>query len=356
MSVHLANLYVSKADRKYLIEDTILNLVRRGIRSKKESTVNHSIDFLGYMAAQCPDVHPVLKDLSHLANEEDPDVDFFKNLQHLQLLRKGRALRKFFTVTETLNQPPNPRTLTQFILPLVSSYLCNDDYLNKNSIVDDAILAVASVCRLLPWYHYETILKYYLGKLKFIEYQKQVVRIIVAILDAFHYDLSKLSVEQQNIEKPVEKVQDEEAQVPAEAMEVEESKNEEEKDIFAEAIEEKDEEEELDMALVEEEGVESEEKVMTRQLVLSGSECRKVIRSISQGLLPQLQRAIAARTQYEKSHKLNRKDRGMAKEEEELMRVPIALAVVKLMQKLPGTLLKKNLPGYSQFFTILDWA
>lgn len=49
-------------------------------------------------------------------------------------------------------------------------------------------------------------------------------------------------------------------------------------------------------------------------------------------------------TDYERSHKVNRKKTGAEREEEDLIKVPLSLAVVKLLQKLPKILLDSNLP------------
>lgn len=51
-------------------------------------------------------------------------------------------------------------------------------------------------------------------------------------------------------------------------------------------------------------------------------------------------------THHEGSHKVNRKKTGAQREEEDLVRVPISLAVVKLLQKLPKQILDSHLPGY----------
>lgn len=138
---------------------------------------------------------------------------------------------RFSTVVKAVDQPFATRTLTQFILPIVSHYLASEKYHNKNTIVDSAIAvsanfdserqnnldlrqffqqkldwylthlwtsssvflqALGAVCLYLPWYQYQTVLLYYLGRLQAgVEYQRQIVRILVEILNAFHFDLSK---------------------------------------------------------------------------------------------------------------------------------------------------------------------
>lgn len=62
-------------------------------------------------------------------------------------------------------------------------------------------------------------------------------------------------------------------------------------------------------------------------------------------LLPQLYRTLAEMTHHEGSHKVNRKKTGAEREEEDLVKVPISLAVVKLLQKLPKEILDAHLPG-----------
>lgn len=55
---------------------------------------------------------------------------------------------------------------------------------------------------------------------------------------------------------------------------------------------------------------------------------------------------MAELTHYEESHKVNRKKTNTQREEEDLVKVPISLAVVKLLQKLPKHILDSNLPRY----------
>ncbi|XP_076171321.1 small subunit processome component 20 homolog [Ptiloglossa arizonensis] len=342
-------------DRRYLMDDTILVLIRKGIVSKNEVVRFQSIGFLGCMAMECPEVHPILQDLSLLTNKVDPEVDFFENMQHLQMHRRARALLKFCNIAMTLKKMPNPKTLTQFILPLASSYLCNEIYIHKNSIVDAAIETVGTVCRLLPWYQYEIILKHYLRKLKSsVEFQKQLVRIIVIILDSFHFNLSKYKSVEEFSELGNAKTA-KENEVVYDKKEKEENKYNEkniDENIHQEVEEKLD--EVLNFETVEnaEEVVATVQKeadedvlVMEKQTVLSQNGAQRVVFCISKELLPQLHCSIIARTKHERSHKINKKKISLENEEEELMRVPIALAFVKLLQKLPEYILSINLPG-----------
>jgi len=340
-------------NRRYLIDDTILMLTKKGIKSKNETVRLQSLSLLGHMALECADVHPVLRDLSLLTNRADPEVDFFENMQHLQLHRRVRALLKFCTLAKTSQKPINLKTLTQFILPLCSLFLCNEAFVHKNSLIDAAIEVTGMVCKHLPWHHYEIILKYYLNKLKSsTEYQKQLVRIVVAILDSFHYDLSKY--------KPAEKI----SQIETVSTEtgdnvaaIDEKESNEtigDKNFENEEIEEI--EEKLEEALDNDdvENIEEKDKetikeknipIIMKQTLLSPYGAKRVVSSITNGLLPQLHRSIMSKTRQDNNHKVNKKRIASEIEEDDLLRVPVALALVKLLQKMPEDLLDTNLPG-----------
>ncbi|XP_026487160.2 small subunit processome component 20 homolog [Vanessa tameamea] len=357
--------YRSATDGQFLVRDTVLALISTGIRdSKNDFLRNESLTLLGELVRECPDADVVLSDLAPLTNKEDIEVDFFENSCHLQLHRRVRALLKFSKVAKKMIKCPTPRTLTNFILPLASIYICDDKYSDKNSLIDACIEVISTCCRLLPWYHYEVILKLYLNKMRHTsEHQKQLTRILIGILDAFHFDFSKVK----NIELPKALT----ASIRGNNMNTgksgsrdqvtsEESKNKEGSDSESEADEnqaiskagEQIEELESDLLLAEEKEEESHiskeidnEPAFEKITNVSPSVGNRIIKSLSSGLLPQLNRAIGKLTEHEGSHKLNRRRTGMARLEEDMLRVPIALALVKLLQRLPGDILRHQLPG-----------
>ncbi|CAG4990641.1 unnamed protein product [Colias eurytheme] len=339
--------YRSTNEGQFFVRDTVLSLISTGIRDKKNDILrNESLTILGELVRECPDADVVLSDLAPLASKEDMEVDFFENSCHLQLHRRVRALLKFCKVARKITKCPTPRTLTNFILPLASMYICDDNYSDKNTLIDACIEVISACCRLLPWYHYEVILKLYLNKMRHsTEHQKQLTRIIVGVIDAFHFDFSKVK----NIELPksllnsikidknkkVDKVEEDKDQ---ESEDEQESKEKEslEEDLITEVGDEKDEEESKEV---------SSSPAFERITSVSPSVANRIIKSLTAGLLPQLNRAIGKLTEHEESHKVNRRRTGLVRQEEDMLRVPIALALVKLLQRLPGDFLKYQLPG-----------
>ncbi|XP_055916600.1 small subunit processome component 20 homolog [Eupeodes corollae] len=336
----------SRKDIDYLVGDILLNLIRRAIRDSNENVHNEGIRLLGEMVRQCSSAHQVLVDMKDLADAQDPEVDFFENMTHLQSHRHGRALLKFCSVAKTLTVAPNQRTLMQFIMPLASRYLLNEKHAAKHTLVDAAIEALGTVCQLLPWQHYQAVLKLYLQKMRTSqEHQKHCVRIVVRILDAFHFDLSQASGDKSSLEALKVKLLEEK---PKEERIEKTVKKEEEEDDEGSG-----EEEEVDSDLDEIEDEEDEEEehkpakiaILDSLTVLHKNSAKRVMQTIATILIPTLNRSITEKSSYDGKHKINRKRFSFEREEEEIQRVPIGLALVKLMQKLPKEVLDTSLPG-----------
>ncbi|KAH1010705.1 small subunit processome component 20 homolog [Dendroctonus ponderosae] len=345
----------NQKDLDYLLNGCIFSLIKNGMRVNNNADFrNECIGLMGCLARECPDIHFALRDLNKYTNKADPEVDFFENLTHMQIHRHARAMTKFCQLMREETVPPNPKTVTQFLLPLATYYLGTEKFSGKNAVVDASIEMVGVLCRIIPWHQYEAVLKYTLSKLRYkAEFQKQLIRLVVIILDAFHFDLSKghigefkkcdelmkgaaMEVDKVGKEKVIsevvmegDKVEDKE---PADGENAEESPELEDFLQDNEDIEEEPEDNE-------------KEKIMEKVSVLCKSTATRVIKSIQMVLLPQLNKSLAQMTHYDSSHKVNRKRTGAEREEEDLSRVPISLAVVKLLQRLPKKILDFHLPG-----------
>ncbi|OWR44952.1 hypothetical protein KGM_210874 [Danaus plexippus plexippus] len=372
--------YRSVPEGTILVRDTVLSLISTGIRdAKNENLRNESITLLGELVRECPDADVVFSDLAPLANKEDREVDFFENSCHLQLHRRVRALQKFSKVARKMIKCPAPRTLTNFILPLATIYICDEKYSDKNTLIDACIEVVSTCCKLLPWYHYEVILKLYLNKMRHqTDYQKQLTRILIGVLDAFHFDFSKAK----NIQLPKsltmsikhdkpkrkkidpENDNDQNDDTDKELNDVDDDTNKDPNDENDDGDENQDEKnlgdvkdeeliEDMETNLHENECEDEDDKckeavnipAYERITSVSPSVANRIIKSLSAGLLPQLNRAIGKLTEHEESHKINRRRTGHVRLEEDMLRVPIALALVKLLQRLPGDMLRHQLPG-----------
>lgn len=192
-----------------------------------------------------------------------------------------------------------------------------------------------------------------------MEFQKQLVRIIVAILNAFHFDLSNADLKEIKSsnkvkeisvnaikEKPKEKGDDNEVSTTVVNNDDDEKEN---KDKIDETLEDLLDKDDVTDELLDEIPLDPievvQELILERQTKLSKSMATRVVYTIRTILLPQLHRIITARTQSDAMHKVNRKFTGPDRDEEDILRVPIALAAVKLLQRLPEEVLEQNISG-----------
>jgi U3 small nucleolar RNA-associated protein 20 len=197
--------------------------------------------------------------------------------------------------------------------------------------------------RILPWQQYETLLKLYLNKMRqSIDFQKQTVRIVSGILDSFHFDLSRAT--------------ERETQVIQESIHLKKIKDISQKVTQVNIIEKvmQDDEDETQMEVDdddnedgddENENTEIKELIVEKVHVLCPSSAIKITKVISIGLLPQLNKNLAQYSESDRSHKMNKKQAEYDKEEMEMLKIPVALAVVKLLKKLPANMLEENLQG-----------
>ncbi|KAH8418693.1 hypothetical protein KR222_010628 [Zaprionus bogoriensis] len=347
----------SKDQLNYWLDESLLPLLQRCIREERfEHTRSEAIGLLGELSRQCTEAHEVFRDLAPLSDRHDVDIDFFENMLHLQTQRHGRGLQRLVNIAggaSWRSSPPCARTLTQFLLPLATRYLLSEKHAGKHTLVDAAIESVGVMCELLPWQQYHTVLRHYLQRLRQSHgQQKQCVRLVVRVLDAFHFDLTNAHAEVADLAKLKQKLVESSAE-PQESTPVDENvENEDKPDVKSIQNEQSDE-----GALIDFEGDKAEEKVedeveveqpqKNQQLsqLLAPNAAKRVMSTITTVLLPTLNRAITEKTNYDTKHKVNRRRLSYEREEEEIQRVPIALAMVKLLQKLPQELLDNSLPG-----------
>ncbi|WAR09427.1 UTP20-like protein [Mya arenaria] len=251
-----------------------------------------------------------------------------------QVYKRSRALRRLIKYVDT-NTVKN-ETINNIFLPLVSSFLTDDLYKKHTTVQDAAVDAIGVICRVLPWKLYATQLKFYLKLLpKCFSRQKLLVRVIVSIMDNFHFDLSQSTLDVKNT--PVPKV---------ERPPPEEKKN----TTVAATGEEKDpnnldsDEDDVEVAPEINEAVEEEVagKSIQGKLLCTPKLATTIHEVILKQVVAQLHKILIQKNKNDEEHKVNKTK---VPEDEEILRVPIALAMVKLLQNLPKGAVERYLPG-----------
>lgn len=159
-----------------------------------------------------------------------------------------------------------------------------------------------------------------------LTYQKQLIKLIPAILDAFHYDISAGVLDK--ILEDVPETAKPEAEVEIEDEEELDSENEDIETF----------EQDADVQETEDAKVLAIDQV----LKLNPNAAKKVLTSLARRMVPALFRVINEQMSFDMANKLN-KDTRRQKEKADMLRIPIALPIVKMLQKLPPKFMDDNL-------------
>lgn len=302
----------------YFIDKIILNLIQKKISENNEMRTE-SIILLGELARNHPSVHPILENLHSLTDANNRELDFFDNITHLQKFRHMKALRRFVETAKTYKKSPNLRTLNDFLLPISRIFLCTEEYQRKSKVIEAAIEYVSCICKFLPWNQYEIVLKSYIRKMMHDSkaYQKQLVKLIPAILDGFHFTLSDFKHE--------------EVVVVEEIAENDDAKETDSED------EDMNQQDDMQVELEESDEIPAIERLTTLRPNVS----QRVVRSLTRQLIPSLFR-ILRELSTNTAHKVNKEEKRL-KEKQDMIRIPLALPIMKLLQKLPEKFLKQYL-------------
>ncbi|XP_077531499.1 small subunit processome component 20 homolog [Haemaphysalis longicornis] len=316
------------------VSEALMSEIRQGLRAKSEPARQEFVRVLSQVLRHCGE-HPSLNALSQLCCPEDVELDFWENLCHIQMHRRARALHRLSTALRAGELPSlGAPAINGVLLPLSACYLFSNTHAKHTALVDAAIEAVGALCLRLPWRYYEGTLLRYIGQLqKDPEHHKAAIRLVVGILDAFHFDLSKSKGIR---ERPGAK---EPAPEPSQA---ETESAEKEGDVNVEPGHEQNEdgvdENEVPQANGPEEEVLTESKVK----VLSPDAATTIHTAIAIRLLPRLHKVLNQKARADDEHKAVKT---RCPEEEEILRIPIAVAMVRLLQALPDGMLQRHLPG-----------
>ncbi|MPC37193.1 Small subunit processome component 20 [Portunus trituberculatus] len=338
---------------KEVVVDRLLPQVRAALRGEREVVRLEAVAVLRHVVHTCPDLHPHLADLHQLADTTDEDTDFFSNMQHIQRHRRARALSRLVDklVAGTLSM--TPETLTDYLLPLASVYLFKDEYVSDEYLMASCVATIGAVAGCLPWFPYQRLLRHYLGLMLKgdLKHLRLGVKVIDAILDAFHEEVEECrqlrparsgrgkgdgqhrSYEQQQQQARAGEGQ-EALQKDKEEEKPEESRAGDEDDVKMDGKEEEDDD------LDEEEKKDKKQQDSTASPTLTRPQ--KVYRALVGSIIPQIQRTLGCRTRAEMEHKVNR---SKVPEDEDIKRIPLAFALIKLLKKMPRAALNAHVNG-----------
>ncbi|XP_072235229.1 small subunit processome component 20 homolog [Leuresthes tenuis] len=330
---------------KDVIQHTILDAVHKGLRSKTESVQHDYTTVLACLVKTFP-AKKDFRDLVQLTDYNDPESDFFEHMKHIQIHRRGRALRKLAKQLREGTVVLTPRSLQNYIMPYAMTALLDEKMLKHENMTSASVEVVGAACRRLTWSKYLFHLKRCIHILQTGQAeQKLAVSLLITVLEAFHFDHQTLSREM-------------EAAAAREAGSVAVEPEEEDEAAADESDASDDDAMEIDgkaaSAAVSMETDATKTKTQSApepEAVASGlPQSREALESlisaihqtVNNSVLPRLHKCLTAKVKRDEEHKaVKSKD----VKDEEVARIPIAFAMVKLMQTLPPHIMEANLPG-----------
>ncbi|KAG8439453.1 hypothetical protein GDO86_005604 [Hymenochirus boettgeri] len=325
-----------------IIQRTLLGSIKTGIRSKVENIQQDYTTLLSHLIRTFPK-HPEFEDLVQLTDYNDPEMDFFENMKHIQIHRRARALRKLANKLVEENLVLSSKSLQNYIMPYATTTLFDEKMLKYENMVMASVEMVGAVCKHLSWSAYMYHLKNFIHVLQTGQIEQKLgVRVLVTVLDGFHFDHKTLEKHLQAAETAECKM-DAELQEEEEAMELEQEEEGEEKGALDVSPEDNEEETNAMSGNLPEQ---HSQKLAFHSLPRNKEELASLIKHIQEtvigNIIPKLQKCLDAKVKRDEEHK---SVKTKVVNEEEVVRVPIAFAMIKLMQTLPPEVMESNLPS-----------
>ncbi|CAG8668326.1 8263_t:CDS:2, partial [Acaulospora morrowiae] len=299
-----------------LLIHVVYPAIKKGMRLSLELVRVEFLTILSYVVKKCPKIDQ-FSDMTCLLFHDD-ESNFFNNIHHIQLHRRIRALKRFSN--ECAEGKLKKSSLVQIVLPLIGHFITDADRVD-HTLINETVSTIGIIAAQLNWGQYYSLLKQYMRLIpRKVALEKVLVKTIITILDNFHFDV--LNVENCSIEQSAltEKL---DAIHPHNDQSQENLDNDQQKDDFENADE--------DVGADDDNLVNGEDHLNKDMLIdetSTRSQAQRIHDTVVRHLLPELKQYL---TQNNK--------------ENVSVRVPVALAITKLLKALPEESLRFNLPG-----------
>jgi U3 small nucleolar RNA-associated protein 20 len=254
--------------------------IKKGIRQASEVSRQELVLLLGKLVKTHQHL-PQFGDMACLLGiPGDDETNFFLNIVHLQSHRRIKALRHLSQCCH--DQKLSASNISNIFVSMCAQFIFESNKHQDHTLINEALAAIQACVGALPWSQYYSCLKRFMNSLQFRpELEKTIIRLIVLILDQFHFQMEVHDMI--DLQENSKDVEDDDAE-----MELEQ---------------------------------EAAELVVQKELEL------RIHEVVTKKLLPTLQKMIAVED-----------------DEKIPIRIPLAIAVTKLLKKLPQRSMEIHLP------------
>ncbi|KAG2222075.1 hypothetical protein INT45_007961, partial [Circinella minor] len=287
----------------------IFPAIKRGLTNHIELIRLEFVNLLNAGVHTFPEL-PVFEDMVVLLGG-DEEANFFNNIYHMQLHRRVRALARLGETAET--GAIKPTTINSVFIPLVTAFFYETDRIKDHNLINQCCATITSLVGQLGWTRYYGMFRTYMDLIaKKPDMEKVYLKVISAILDAFHFDLKDVEVTDEQAVSVMGRQKVRIHFTSSEQFAREENAKEAKEQAKGENGEEQEKEEE-----------DQKQKEEPKDLAV------KIHDTVIHRMLPALNNYLT-KTETKQAA---------------LIRVPIALGVAKLLRALPERSMRTNLPG-----------
>ena len=274
---------------------TLLNRqIRPAIKHKMEVIRHEFVRILVSLIQNCHKRHHIFKQL-HLLCNSDEELDFWANIRHIQIHKRTKALKRL-SKDEKLISTISVSLISSILLPLANQFLDDERIQKDNILAGEVIDSIGGFCSYLPWIKYSNFLKFYLKLLVKKLDHKLVVKVIISILNNFNFNLSSLTNDSK--------------------------KNSKKNQLKLKSV----------------------TKVKSTAKQLNHKAAKKIYDDVTNSLIAELHNCLNQKSKIDFAHSSTRIS---LTEDDEIRRIPLALAIVKLIKHLPEQfgILEMHLPN-----------
>lgn len=172
---------------KHILVRILLPGLRNALHSKLEIVRAEVLGVLAVAVEKCTGV-PELDQLKCLLVDGDQEANFFYNINHIQVHRRTRALRRLADEVEA--GKIQSKVIVDIFFPLLDHFVLGSDDRKDPDLVNETVQCLGRVAKHLAWSGYNKISGHYLRQAKLAgSAQKASVRTLVAVLKGFHFVL-----------------------------------------------------------------------------------------------------------------------------------------------------------------------
>jgi U3 small nucleolar RNA-associated protein 20 len=178
-----------------LIETSVVPVCRSGLTSRSQPIRRLFIFLFAEVARRLKEYSSpnLYGDLSCLIRDDEPDLDFFLNVTHVQIHRRSRAFQrlcKMLSESDETCSPFSMQSLSSVLLPLSMHPIYESKTRAEESLVLEAVKTVGAIARHLSWSKYHATLWTLLTQFeRHKEQERYLIEAICSVIDAFHFNL-----------------------------------------------------------------------------------------------------------------------------------------------------------------------